>query len=67
LSSLGWASAFIAGKLVLVELTPLTTAVWRYALAAAILLPFAFRARPTGAPPGALLPLSVMVVCGGVL
>ncbi len=67
LASLGWASAFIAGKLVLAEMTPLAAAAWRYALAAAILVPFGLRARPKGALRGALAPLSVMVVCGGVL
>jgi len=44
-STLGWASAFIAGKVVLAEMTPLSAAGARYAAATAVLLPFALRGR----------------------
>src|SRR5437588_356879 len=35
LSTVGWAAAFIAGKVALADMTPLSVAVWRYALAGA--------------------------------
>ena len=41
LATVGWATGFIAGKLALGAMTPLPVAAWRYALASAILLPFA--------------------------
>jgi drug/metabolite transporter (DMT)-like permease len=66
-AALCWASAFIAGKLALVELTPLTLAAWRYVFAVAMLLPFVLRRsawRGIGDHPGRL---AVMVLCGGVL
>jgi drug/metabolite transporter (DMT)-like permease len=83
LATLGWASAFILGKRVLTEMTPLGVATWRYAFASVVLLPFALR---LGAAPGSgtsllpllshppwrdlrevIRPLAVMVVAGGVL
>ncbi len=67
LSTVGWASGFIAGKLALGEMTPLPVAAWRYAVAAAILFPFALRQRPPGGLGPAARPLACMVVCGGVL
>jgi drug/metabolite transporter (DMT)-like permease len=67
LTTVGWASGFVAGKVVLAELTPLATAAWRYAIASAVLLPFAFRARPRHGVGAAVGPLAVMVLCGGVL
>ena len=66
-AALCWASAFIAGKFALAELTPLTVGAWRYVFAVAMLLPFALRRRNwrgLGAFPGRL---AFMVVCGGVL
>ena len=66
-AALCWASAFIAGKLALVELTPLALAAWRYVFAVAMLLPFVLRRsawRGIGAFPGRL---AFMVLCGGVL
>ena len=66
-ASLAWASAFIFGKVVLAELGALTAGAWRHGLAALVLLPFAWRARRAANWRSALLPLSVMVVCGGVL
>src|SRR5207245_1525416 len=42
-------------------------AAWRYAVAAAILLPFALRQRPADGLGRAAGPLALMVVCGGVL
>lgn len=67
-----WASAFILGKVVLREMTPLVLATWRYVLASLVLLPFVARSRATAVPgrpsaAGAALPLGIMVVSGGVL
>ena len=62
-----WASAFIAGKFALAELTPLTVAAWRFVFAVTMLLPFVLRRhdwRGLGAFPGRL---AFMVLCGGVL
>jgi len=67
ISTVGWASAFIAGKVALADMTPLSVAVWRYALASTVLLPFAVRQRPAGGIGRAAAPLALMVVCGGVL
>src|SRR5256886_10750084 len=67
LSTVGWAAAFIAGKVALADMTPLSVAVWRYALASTVLLPFALRQRPASGIGRAAAPLAVMVVCGGVL
>ena len=66
-ATLGWASAFIAGKVVLAEMTPLVASAWRYAVAAVILLPFALRgARGVHWRP-LLAPLAVLLVCGGIV
>ena len=65
-STLGWASAFIVGKVVLAEMTPLAAAAWRYAVAAAILLPFAARQRLGPGLRQSAGPLAVMLVCGGI-
>jgi drug/metabolite transporter (DMT)-like permease len=62
-----WAAAFVAGKRVLVEMTPLAAAACRYALAAAALLPFAVWCRPRAGIGRSAAPLAVMVVAGGVL
>ncbi len=68
LMTLGWASAFIAGKVALAEITPLPTAAARYTVAATVLLPFAWRQqRIQVALRGVLGPLALMVVCGGML
>jgi drug/metabolite transporter (DMT)-like permease len=66
-SALAWAGAFIAGKIVLAHFTPLAAASWRYAVATAVLAPFAWRARGTLALRPLLLPLCLMITCGGVL
>ena len=66
-STLGWASAFVVGKLVLAAMPPLPVAVWRYAAAATVLLPFAIRRRPRERIGRTAAPLTVMVVAGGVL
>jgi drug/metabolite transporter (DMT)-like permease len=65
-STLGWASAFIVGKWVLAEMTPLPAAAWRYAFAATVLLPFAIRQRPRAGLRGSAVPLAVMTICGGI-
>src|SRR5262249_59109836 len=61
-----WASAFILGKLVVAEMPPLPVAVWRYAAAVTMLLPFAWRQRPRAGLGAAALPLAAMAVLGGV-
>lgn len=66
-ATIGWAFGFIAGKIVLAEMTPLPAAAWRYAVAATILLPFALVQRPRRGLGPAAGPLALMVVCGGVL
>jgi drug/metabolite transporter (DMT)-like permease len=66
-ASLGWASAYVAGKLALAELTPLTVAACRFALAALILLPFGVRGAPWRELSRVARPLTVLVVCGSVL
>ena len=66
-ASLGWASAYIAGKVALAELTPLTVAAWRFAIAALILLPFGVRGVPWHEVRRVARPLIVLVVCGSVL
>lgn len=67
-----WASAFILGKVVLREMTPLVLGTWRYVVATVLLLPFALRSGAGGAASfaaarGAVVPLGVMVFFGGVL
>lgn len=65
-TTVGWAAAFVAGKVVLGEMTPLAAASWRYAVASIALLPFALRGRPRHGVGAAAVPLAVMVVCGGI-
>jgi drug/metabolite transporter (DMT)-like permease len=60
-----WASAFIAGKVALAEMSPLAVGAWRYALAAAVLLPFATRGRIRWSRVP-LAPLLVLIACGGL-
>src|SRR5437867_8963808 len=66
-ATVGWAAGFVAGKLALGAMSPLVVAAWRYAVAAAILLPFALRQRPADGLGRAAGPLALMVVCGGIL
>src|SRR2546428_13491278 len=66
-ATVGWAAGFVAGKLALGAMSPLVVAAWRYAVAAAILLPFALRQRPADGLERTAGPLALMVVCGGVL
>lgn len=62
-----WAAAFIAGKIALAEMTPLTMAAWRYVLAALLIVPFAIRVWPTPATfRPLLLPLGMLVLLGGI-
>ncbi|HZR82703.1 MAG TPA: DMT family transporter [Candidatus Binatia bacterium] len=81
-ATFGWASAFVVGKIVLGEMTPLAIATWRYAIASLVLVPFALR---TGAPSAlrkavsrsrahaagemrrVMGHLAIMIVAGGVL
>ena len=67
LAAMGWASAYVAGKVVLAEMAPLVAAAWRFAVAAVVLLPFALRSRPGREARPAAGALAVLVVCGGVL
>ena len=66
-ASLGWASAYIAGKLALAEMTPLTVAAWRFLVAALILVPFGVRAAPWGEVRHVAGPLCILIACGSVL
>lgn len=67
ITSLLWAGAFIAAKLVTAELTPLAAAGLRHLAAALVLLPFAWRVRGAANLRAALPSLAVMTLCGGVL
>ncbi|MBI3785299.1 MAG: DMT family transporter [Deltaproteobacteria bacterium] len=68
LATFAWASAFIAGKYVLKEMTPLTAGGVRYLVASSVLLPLAWPSRPNLAGlRQVLLPLCMMVTCGGLL
>ncbi len=67
LAAVGWAAAYVAGKVVLAQMTPLAVAAWRFAVAALVLLPFAIRSRPGREAWPAAGSLAVLVVCGGVL
>lgn len=67
-----WAAAFILGKVVLREMSPLVLGAWRYVVATALMLPLVLRSglgvgAIRGATRGAIVPLAVMVVFGGVL
>lgn len=67
-AALFWATAFIAGKVVLAEMTPLTAAAWRFVIAGGALFPIAVRLFPGWAVmASAARPLSLMVLCGGIL
>ncbi len=66
-ASCAWASAFILGKVVLADIAALSAGAWRHAIAAAVLLPLAWRSRRRANIRAALAPLAVMVVCGGML
>jgi drug/metabolite transporter (DMT)-like permease len=67
ITSLLWAGAFIAGKVVTAELTPLAAAGLRHLAAALVLLPFAWRMRHAANLRAAVPSLVIMALCGGVL
>jgi drug/metabolite transporter (DMT)-like permease len=72
LATLGWAVAFILGKVALRDMTPLVLGAWRYVVAMLVLLPFVARGGVQGAVSLAsvrrvALPLGVMVAAGGIL
>ena len=67
LATVCWASAFIAGKVALAEMSPLAVGAWRYLVAALTLLPFALRARRLAPLRGVGLPFAVMILSGGIL
>lgn len=63
-----WAAAFIAGKVVLRELDPMAAGALRHAIAGLSMVPLAIRYRPTFAQlRSAAGPLSVMIVSSGLL
>jgi drug/metabolite transporter (DMT)-like permease len=66
-SSLCWASAFIIGKQVVAEIDALPAGALRYAIAAVILLPFAWRSYRPVAWRRVIAPLVIMLICGGVV
>lgn len=67
-AALFWAAAFIAGKVVLAEMTPLTAAAWRFVIGGGVLLPIALRQFPGWeALKSSARPLALMTVCGGVI
>lgn len=67
-ATFGWASAFITGKVVLLEVPPLVASTGRYAIGALVLLPFAWRARPAREVLRSVAaPLAWMTFAGGVL
>lgn len=66
-ATMGWASAFIAGKVVLAEMTPLVASAWRYAVAAVILFPFAIRGLSGVRLRPLLVPLCILLTCGGLI
>jgi drug/metabolite transporter (DMT)-like permease len=66
--SVAWSAAYIAGKVVLAELPPLSTSAVRYSLAALVLLPLAWRARASWQELRSVAaPMVVMMACGGLL
>jgi drug/metabolite transporter (DMT)-like permease len=72
LATLGWAAAFILGKIALRDMTPLALGAWRYVVASLVLAPLALRDGSSGALSrtglrAAALPLAVMMVAGGIL
>jgi drug/metabolite transporter (DMT)-like permease len=67
LATLCWASAFIAGKLVLAEITPLSAAGLRHLAAMLLLAPFAWRRRGSANLRAAAVPLAIIALCGGVM
>jgi drug/metabolite transporter (DMT)-like permease len=66
-TTLVWAGAFIAGKVVTAEISPLAAGGLRHLFAALVLLPFAWRVRRAANLRAALPSLIVMTLCGGVL
>lgn len=67
-AALFWAAAFIAGKVVLAEMSPLSVAAWRFIIAGSVLLPIALRQFPGWkALRSATWPLGFMTLCGGIL
>jgi drug/metabolite transporter (DMT)-like permease len=66
-ATLGWASAFVAGKVVMAEMTPLVASAWRYAVAAVILLPFAVRDLRPHRLRALLVPFGILLLCGGII
>src|SRR5438067_1709240 len=66
-ATVGWAAGFVAGKVALGAMSPLVVAAWRYAVAAAILLPFALRQRPADGLGRAAGPLALGAVALYVL
>lgn len=66
-ATIAWAIAFVVGKVVLADMTPLAVGIWRYAVAGSILLPFALRDPTARNLRAAARPLALMTVTGGIL
>src|SRR5207247_10755964 len=66
-ATVGWPAGFVAGKLALGAMSPLVVAAWRYAVAAAIRLPFPLRQRPADGRGRAAGPLALLQLSGGAL
>ena len=68
IAALFWAAAFIAGKVVLAEMSPLSVAAWRFVIAGGVLLPIAYHQFPGWqALKSAARPLAFMTLCAGIL
>jgi drug/metabolite transporter (DMT)-like permease len=68
---LTWAGSFIAGKVLVAEIDPLSSVFWRFALSAAVMLPalalWHRGAHPKLSDPGFLRHLAIVVVLSGVV
>ncbi len=67
IATICWASAFIAGKVVMAEMTPLVASAWRYAIAVVLLLPFAFRGLDRIPWRRVAVPLVLLTLGGGII
>jgi drug/metabolite transporter (DMT)-like permease len=66
-ATIAWAIAFVVGKVVLADMTPLAVGIWRYAVAGTLLIPFALRDPTARNLRAAVRPLALMTVAGGIL
>ena len=66
-ASIGWATAFVVGKVVVRDVSPLAAASLRYGIAALVLLPLAVRGGHAAALRRVAVPLAIMTLTGGIL